>query len=65
MSAGSISLGSPGNIRTFAVAIGYFVVGVAVGCLLSGSSIVRNVASVFEHAPPPANGFAFQTANRC
>jgi len=48
VSAGSISSGSPGNVRTFAVAIGYFVVGVAVGCLLSGSSITKSVASVFD-----------------
>jgi len=37
-----------GNVRTFAVAIGYFVVGIAVGCLLSGSSIAKSVASVFD-----------------
>jgi hypothetical protein len=48
MSAGLTSSGSPGNVRTFAVAIGYFVVGVAAGCLLSGSFIAKSVAGVFD-----------------
>jgi len=49
VSTSSISSGSPGNLRTFAVAIGYFVVGAAVGCLLSGSSIAKSFLSVFDN----------------
>jgi len=48
VSTGSTSSASPGNARTFAVAMGYLVVGIAVGCLLSGSSIAKSVASVFD-----------------